>query len=138
MYFCVVAVSAQTSCVISPNITSLVIRGGLVRDIEFHCRCSDDNRQLNEARWFYNGNLILAQNDGNYEDGDPYYIDDDPVALYMDRPFTNYYSGTYTCSPNSTFLTTPPGDNITVTKGSKYVCLYKYACIYMYASICLA
>ena len=124
MNFCIVAVSAQTSCVISPNITSLVIKDELARDVEFHCRCSDGNGQLNGAKWFYNGNLILAQNDGNYKDGDPYYIDKDPTALYMDRPIINYYSGTYTCSPNSTFLTTPPGNNITVTTGSKYVCSY--------------
>ena len=45
-YLCTVDdVSAQTSCVISPNLTNLTIRDGLVRNVELHCQCMDGNGQ---------------------------------------------------------------------------------------------
>ena len=69
-YFCI----DQTICVISPNITTLTIRDGLARDIEFHCQCMDDNgMMITGTRWFFNGSLILTRDDTNRASTAPYY-----------------------------------------------------------------
>ena len=97
-------VSAQTSCVIIPSFTKLFIRGGVIRDVEFHCRCMDGNGIINGTRWFHNGNLIPTRNNRGNTTA-PYYINNNPVVLFIERPFTSSDTGTYTCSPNSTFPT---------------------------------
>ena len=110
-------VSAQTSCVISPNLTNLTIRDGLVRNVELHCQCMDSNGIITGTRWFA-GNTLVAQNDSDR----PYSTTNTvPSRFLFSAPFTNADSGTYTCSPNDTFPTRQPGDAITLIATSEYV-----------------
>ena len=126
-YLCTVDdVSAQTSCVISPNITTLTIADGLVRDVEFHCQCMDDNgMMITGTTWFHNGSSVTIQNAESSNITAPYQINTTPITLYINAPFTTDHShtGTYTCSPNS-MSSTPPGDTITLNAGSEYVATY--------------
>jgi len=62
----------------------------------------DDDEIITGTRWFINNNLTPIQDDG---------------TLFFDT-FTNSNSGIYTCSPNSTFPTIPPGDTITLNAAS--------------------
>jgi len=58
--------------------------------------------------------------------GTRWFIDNNPTpirysgTLFFDT-FTNSNSGTYTCAPNSTFPTIPPGDTITLNAVGGYV-----------------
>jgi len=63
-----------------------------------------------ETRWFFKRELVLTQDDVNYQTGDPYY-NNTKLTIPM---FTNSYSGKYTCSPSIKFPTVPPGDTITL------------------------
>ena len=83
-----------------------------------NCQCMDgDDNIINGARWFLpNGNPVLTQDDVSYQTDDPYY---NSTTLGIPR-FTDSNSGTYTCSPNGTFPTIPPGDNITLNAAGKY------------------
>ena len=122
-YLCTVDdVSAQTSCVISPNITNLTIANNLARDVEFHCQCMDDNgMMIIGTRWFHNGSSVITQN-ASSNITTPYQINTTPTTLYINRPFTTdrSYTGTYTCSPNK-MSSTPPGVTINLNAGSEYV-----------------
>ena len=120
LLFCTVDdVSAQTSCVISPNLTTLTIRDGVVRNIELHCQCMDDNGIITGTRWFA-GNTLVSQSDSNR----PYSTTNTvPSRLMLNMPFTDADSGTYTCSPNNMFPTIPPGDVITLSAASEYVAM---------------
>ena len=112
--------TAQTSCVINPNISTLTIRDGLQRDVELHCQCMDDNGTIvTGARWFQDGSLVLTEDDTNRSTNSPYYINATITTLYINRRFTTSDTGTYTCSPNSTFPTIPPGDAITLNAASE-------------------
>ena len=120
-------VTAQTSCVISPNITSLAIRTNLVRNVEFHCQCMDDNGMITTGTSWFRGSTLYTGtlNDTNLPT-------DAPSILLIPLPFTSSDAGTYTCSPVSTFTTMlPPGDSITLTTGSKYITIYTNALLLM-------
>ena len=113
-YLCTVDdVSAQTSCVISPNLTNLTIRNPLARDIEFHCQCMDDNGVITGTRWF-RGNTLVSQNNTSRA----YSTNTVPSRLNFRARFTDADIGTYTCSPNDMFPTIPPGDAITLSAES--------------------
>ena len=96
-----------------------MIRDGLVRNIELHCQCIDGNGIITGTRWF-TGNTLVSQSNSNR----PYSTTDTvPSRLNFSAPFTNADSGTYTCSPNNMFPTTPPGDAITLSAASEYVAM---------------
>ena len=113
-------VSAQTSCVISPNLDMMTIRDNLGRNIELHCQCMDDNGIINGTRWFL-PNMSIVPTDNSSR---PNSTGNAPSRLIIASPFTNSDTGTYTCSPDSTFPTIPPGDNITLNAASKYYNMY--------------
>ena len=71
------------------------------------------------TRWFHNGSLVTIQNAEISNITTPYQIN---TTLYINAPFTtdSSHTGTYTCSPNSTF-STHLGDTITLNAGSEYV-----------------
>ena len=73
-------VSAQTSCIISPDFDDLTIADGLQRDVEFHCQCIDSNgMMITGTRWLLaNGNAAHTQN-----------LNIPPVVLYIAMPFDN-------------------------------------------------
>ena len=110
MYATLIVFPAQTSCVISPDFDMLTIRDGLGRDVELHCQCMDDNGIITGTRWFLSDMNIVSTDSSNclYSD------DTAPSRLILTSPFTNTDVGTYTCSPDSTFPTIPPGDSITL------------------------
>ena len=109
-YFCTVYdVSAQTSCVISPDINMLTTRNPLGRDVELHCQCMDDNGIITGTSWFSDMSIVSTDSSAR-----PYSTGNAPSRLIFTRPFTDSDAGTYTCSPNSTFPTIPPGDSITL------------------------
>ena len=111
-------ISAQ-SCVISPNITSLTIRGGLVRNIEFHCQCIDDNGMMINGMWF-RGNSSTALSTGDSTSTAPYQINSiTRNILFINSPFTSSFAATYYCSPNNV-RTNADGDNIVLSTGSEY------------------
>jgi len=58
----------------------------------------DGDEIITGTRWFINNTLLPIQDDG---------------TLFFDT-FTHSNSGTYTCSPNNTLPTVPPGDTITL------------------------
>ena len=127
-YLCTVDdVSAQTSCVISPDLTALTIRNPQGRPIEFHCQCMDGNGIITGTRWFA-GSTLISQSDTDR----PYSTNTVPSRLIFSSPFTDADIGTYTCSPDSTFPTIPPGDAITLSTGSEYVRSYIRSCIATY------
>ena len=113
-YFC--TVDAQASCVINPNITTLTLRDGLVRNVEFHCQCRDGNGMITTGTsWFHNGASTTITLD------DPNLPTNTHNILFIAAPFDSSDSGTYTCSPITTFPTTPPGDVITLNAGSECI-----------------
>ena len=72
----------------------------------------------NETSWFQNGHSVTnILNDTNL-------LASAPRILLIPLPFSSLNNGTYTCSPNSTFPTIPPGDNITLNAGGKYIMIY--------------
>ena len=80
----------------------------------------DDNGIITGTRWFA-GNTLVPQNNSDR----PYSTTNTvPSKLLFSRPFTNADSAIYTCSPNDTFPTTPPGDAITLSTASEYVHSY--------------
>ena len=117
-YICTVYdVSAQTSCVISPEIDMLTIRNYLGRDVDLHCQCMDDNGIITGTRWFLPNMSIVSTDSSNR----PYSTGNAPSRLIITVGFTYSDAGTYTCSPDSTFPTIPPGDNITLNAAGKYI-----------------
>ena len=102
--------SAQTSCVINPHFNMLTIKNQLGRDVDLHCQCMDDNGIITGTRWFLPDMSIVSTDSSNR----PYSTGTAPSRLLFSSPFTNSDTGTYTCSPNDTFPTIPPGDNITL------------------------
>ena len=130
---CTVDVSAQTSCVISPDLTTLTIVNGLVRDVEFHCQCVDVNgMMITGTRWFQNGSLVSTQNATTSSNTAPYQISTSPITLYINAPFTTdrSHTGTYTCSPNN-MANNPSRDTITLSAGSEYLAVYSYVRMYI-------
>ena len=103
-------VSAQTSCIISPNLDMLTIRNPLGRNIEIHCQCMDDNGIITGTRWFLPNMSIVPTDNLNR----PYSIGTAPSRLIIISPFTSADTGTYTCSPDDKFPTVSPGDSITL------------------------
>ena len=102
----------------------LTIRNPLGRDVELHCQCMDDNGIINGTRWFSNMSIVSIDNSNR-----PYSTGTAPSRLIFTSPFTNSDTGTYTCSPVSTFPTIPLGDSITLNAAGKYVHVmdsYKY------------
>ena len=90
-------------------------------EIELHCQCMDDNGMIiTGTSWFHDG--VSVSDTVN----DPNLPTDAPSILRIASGFDNSDSGTYTCSPNSTFPTVPPGDNITLTTGSEYIVVFIY------------
>ena len=114
-------VSAQTSCVISPDLDMLTIRDPLGRNIDLHCQCIDDNGIITGTRWFFSNMSIVSTDNSNR----PYSTGTTPSRLFIASQFTSADMGTYTCSPNSTFPTIPPGDSITLNAAGKYYKMYK-------------
>ena len=111
--FCTVDdVSAHASCVISPNIATLAITNGLIQDVEFHCRCTDDNgMMITGTRWLLsNGNAAPATQDSNIPS----------AVLFIARPFDYTDAGTYICSSNNN-QNDPSRDTITLSTGCEYV-----------------
>ena len=113
--FCIV--SAQTSCVISPDLNMLTIRDPLGRDVELHCQCMDDNGIITGTRWFL-PNMSIVSTDISSR---PNSTGTAPSRLFIARPFTSADTGTYTCSPDNTFPNMPPQDSITLSAAGKYV-----------------
>ena len=110
-------VSAQTSCVINPDLNILTIRDNLAgRNVELHCQCMDDNGIISGTRWFLPDMGIVSTDDSNR----PYSNGTAPSRLIFTSPFNNSDTGTYTCSPDDTFPTIPPGDNITLNTAGKH------------------
>ena len=93
----------------------LTINDGLRRVVDLHCQCMDDNGIITGTRWFL-PNMSIVSNDSSVR---PYSTGTAPSRLIFTVPFTNSDTGTYTCSPNDTFLTIPPGDNITLYTAGK-------------------
>ena len=121
MYLSIVDnVSAWTSCVISPDLDILTIRNNLGRDVELHCQCMDDNGIITGTRWFL-PNMSMVSNDSSAR---PYSTGTAPNRLIIASRFTNSDTGTYFCSPDNTFPTMPPGDNITLNTAGKYDSMY--------------
>ena len=116
-YLCTV----KTSCVISPNLTSLTIRDTLIQDVELHCQCMDDNGIFTGTRWFLPDMTTIVSTDSSNR---PYSTGTASSTLIITGTFTNSDTGTYTCSPNNTFPNIPPGDDITLNTASEYVCTY--------------
>ena len=117
-------VSAQTSCVISPNLTTLTIANGLTRDVEFHCQCMDSNgMMITGTRWLLsNGSSAPTQNAITSSITTPYQINTTHITLYINTPFTTdrSHTGTYTCSPNN-MANDSSRDTITLSAGSKCI-----------------
>ena len=113
-------VSAQTSCVINPDFNMLTIRDGLGQVVDLHCQCMDDNGTIIDARWFL-PNMSMASTDNSIR---PYSTGTAPSRLIFANPFTNSVIGTYTCSPDDTFPTMQPRDNITLNTAGKYYNTY--------------
>ena len=102
------------SCVISPNITTLTIRSGLARDVEFHCQCTDDNgMMITGTRWLSSDGTSAPTQDFNIP----------PAVLLIPSPFDNTDAGTYICSSNNN-QNDPSRDTITLSTGSEYVATY--------------
>ena len=110
-------VSAQTSCVINPDFNMLTIRDGLGGVVDLHCQCMDDNGIITGTRWFLPDMSLVSTDSSNR----PYSTGTAPSRLIFTSRFTNSDTGTYTCSPNSTFPTIPPGhgDSITLNTAGK-------------------
>ena len=126
-------VSAQTNCVISPDLDTLIIANGLQRDVEIHCTCMDDNgMMIAGTRWFHNGSSIPTRNARSSSITTPYQINTIPIKLYINNPFTTdrSHTGTYTCSPNSMSSASPPGDTITLNAESEYHTMYIYGYLF--------
>ena len=103
-------VSAQ--CIISPDLNTLTLAVGLVRDVEFHCQCMDVNgMMITGSRWLLsNGNAAPTQTNVNI-----------PLAvLYITGPFDSSDVGTYICSPNN-MANNPSSDTITLSAGGECV-----------------
>ena len=116
-YICTVDdVSAQTSCVISPDFDKLTIRNNSLPDVDLHCQCMDDNGIITETRWFLPDMSIVSTDNSNR----PYSTGTAPSRLIIAGPFTSSDDGTYTCSPDDTFPTIPPGDSINLIAAGKY------------------
>ena len=111
-YLCTVDdVSAQTSCVISPDIASVTIADGLTRDIEFHCQCMDDNgMMITGTRWFLSDGTSAPTQNFNIP----------PAVLLIASRFNNTDAGTYICSPNN-MQNDSSRDTITLSTGSECV-----------------
>jgi len=84
---------------------------------------------LTGTSWFRDGVSVTdTVNDPNLPTGTP-------SILLIASPFTNANTaGTYTCSPNSTFLALPPGDNFTLTTESEYMGIFITVCFYLNSS----
>ena len=119
-YFTSYCLCKVSSCVISPDFDTLTIRNQLVRDVELHCQCMDDNGIINGTRWFFPNMTIVPTNSSHR----PYSTGTAPSRLIFTMPFNGSDTGTYTCSPDNTFPTIPPGDNITLNTAGKYYNMY--------------
>ena len=79
---------------------------------------------LNGTSWFRDGVPVAgAVDSSNLPAGAP-------SILLITSPFTGTNTGTYTCSPNSTFLALPPGDNFTLTTEGEYIGIFITVCVY--------
>ena len=110
-YLCTVddGVSVQTSCVISPDLITLTIADGLIRDVEFHCQCMDSNGMIiTGTRWLLSNGNAAPTRDLNIP----------PAVLYIPMPFDSSDAGTYICSPNN-ITNDPSRDTIALIAGSE-------------------
>ena len=116
----------------------LTTRSLLGRDVELHCQCMDNNGIITGTRWFLS-DMSMVSNDSSNR---PYSTGTAPSRLIFTSPFTSSDTGTYTCSPDSTFPTIPPGDSITLNTAGIYVhicCVmdsYKYLPSINYTCMC--
>ena len=94
---------------------TLTIADGLVRDVEFHCQCMDDNGMLiTGTRWLLsNGNAAPAPTQN---------FNITPAVLLIARLFDSNDAGTYICSPNNN-QNDPSRDIIALSTGSEYVAI---------------
>ena len=108
-YYCLCTV-VSAWCIISPNLDTLTVSEGLVRDVEFHCQCMDsDGMMITGTRWLLsNENAAPTQN-----------VNIPPAVLYIAMPFDSSDAGTYICSPNN-MANNPSRDTITLSTGSEY------------------
>jgi len=124
-------VSAQTSCVVSPDLDMMTIRDDLRRDVELHCQCTDDdNGIITGTRWFSDMTTIVPTDNSSR----PYSTGTAPSRLIFTSPFNGSDTGIYTCSPDSAFPTIPPGDSITLNTAGKY-CLVDHTSLSNHYSI---
>ena len=100
-------VLAQTSCVISPNLTTLTTFVGLNRPVEFHCQCMDSNgMMITGTRWLLPNGTAAPTQDLNIP----------PAVLYIPGRFASSDAGTYICSPNN-MANNPSRDTIDLITG---------------------
>ena len=85
IFYAVDDLSAQPTCVIYPNLTTLAIRDDLQRSAEFHCQCTTG------GVWFLPG--PGSPTIGNFTIP--------PVVLLIASPFNSSNNGTYICSPTN-------------------------------------
>ena len=109
----------------------LTIRNPLVRDVELHCQCMDDNGIITGTRWFLPNMSIVSTDSSNR----PYSTGTAPSRLLFSSPFTNSDTGSYTCSPNDTYPTIPSGDSITLNTAGKYVMIHIRSYILIYSPV---
>ena len=102
-------------CVISPDFDMLTIRDNLGPDVDLHCQCMNDDGIITGTRWFLPNMSIVSTDNSNR----PYSTGTAPSRLIIAGRLRSSDAGTYTCSPDSTFPTIPPGDNITLNIAGK-------------------
>ena len=90
--------------------------------IEFNCQCVDGDDIIAGTSWFHNN--VLVNTTQKNTSTDLYYNN---VRLFIDT-FSDPDSGTYTCSPNSTFPTVPPGVTITLNISGECTFIVIYIC----------
>ena len=131
-FLCTVDDVPAQSCVISPNISSLMIRNNLGRNVEIHCQCIAANGMMINGMWF-RGNNNNALPTGDSTSTNPYQINNTTRnILFFNPPFTSSFAATYYCSPDN-MRTNMNGDNIVLSTQSKYVVIISI--IYMVAYI---
>ena len=89
----------------------------------------DDDGIINGTRWFLPNMRIVPTDSSNrpYSDGTA------PSRLIIASRFTDSDTGTYVCSPNSTFPTEPSGDSITLIAAiGMYIYMQSCCCIIIY------
>ena len=91
----------------------MIIVDGLVRDVELHCQCMDDNgMMITGTRWLLSDGTSAPTQNFNIP----------PAVLLIANPFDSTDAGTYICSPNN-MQNDPSRDTITLSTGSECVAI---------------